>query len=65
MKMVKFFVCTTLMVAVPIIATAQKAIEEAFHDIEERNGIKVSVSNSHNTSNGIHSRTKILELFYS
>lgn len=62
MKMVKFFVCTTLMVAVPIIATAQKAIEEAFHDIEERNGIKVSVSNSHNTSNGIHSRTKILEL---
>ncbi len=56
------FICTALMLLLPLAAFAQKSIEEAFGRIQKTNGIKSSVTNFHNETNGIHARTTIIDI---
>ena len=56
------FICTALMLLLPLTVFAQKSIDEAFERIQKTNGIKSSVTNFHNETNGIHARTTIIDI---
>lgn len=63
MKKLKLFICAALMAVVPSAVMAQDAIEKIFQEIEKgKTGDKYSVSDSRNTSNGVETKTTMLDI---